>query len=57
MSYKKLYMYMLESGELHRVFSDMTGDWDNDRKIFTIRQKELEDKAGIYEVDQDEYND
>lgn len=48
---------MLENGELRKVFSDMTGDWELDKKVFIKRQKELEDSAGIYEVDQDEYND
>lgn len=45
--YKSIYDTLLEEGELKRVSSKLSGDWEKDKKIFIQKQKEQEDLLGI----------
>lgn len=46
-AYRKLYEYMRDNRELHRVYYDMTGDWEIDKEKFIRAQQELEKSAGL----------
>lgn len=40
--YKEIYTQMEKSGELYEVFSDMVGNWKDDKKNFIEQQQALE---------------
>jgi hypothetical protein len=49
--FRKLYEYMKESNELHRVYYDLVGDWEQDQYKFTKAQLEIEKSAGIIDLE------
>ena len=52
---KKLYDTLLESEELHDIFSGMTGEWEKDKVRFTKLQKEMEDISLDLNTEEEEY--
>ncbi len=52
MKLRELYLEMEKSGELYEVFSDMTGNWKEDKNNFTEQQRALESLANNIEVDE-----
>lgn len=48
--YKELYLEMEQSGELYEVFSDMKGNWAEDKTDFIEQQKALESLGNNTEV-------
>lgn len=51
--FKKLYE-SFSKNELKRMYSGLTGDWEQDSKKFTRQQEELEKLAGIVDVKETE---
>jgi hypothetical protein len=47
---EKLYNYLLENGELFKICSKMTGDWEKDKEKFTREQEELEELTRDFEI-------
>lgn len=51
--FKKLYDCLLETEELYIMFPKMTGIWKNDEKKFIKAQKQLEQDAKAFNVDEE----
>jgi len=52
-NYKKLYDFLVESGEI-KTIQKMSGVWEKDKIKFIKYQTELEDLANVIEIDETE---
>lgn len=49
--FRKLYEYMRENNELHKVYYDLSGDWEEDQYKFIKAQLKIEQSAGILDIE------
>jgi hypothetical protein len=54
MNYKKLYQELLRTGDLHEMYFNMTGIWEEDSKAFKAQQEALESFSNNLDIYLDE---
>jgi hypothetical protein len=52
--FRNLYNYLLENGELLKLFPRFTSDWEKDKKIFIREQVDLENLVNDFEINEED---